>query len=240
MLASARSFLTCALCLLPFALVTVACSDPERERVKATTQASYDTATGKLAEITYDKNKNGKIDTWTKMNGGTAVASRIDTNEDGVIDRWEDYDAAGKLIKVSWTRAKPPAGTGAAPTEAGKPDAFAFIGADGVPERIEYTEVSDVTKKEGVVRREIYQGTKLLRAEEDSDGDNLMDRFENFVDGNLVSVEYDEGSNGTNDKKYDGVPDRRINYANGGIASIETQPDGKGGYLKKTIPGAKK
>jgi hypothetical protein len=212
-------------------LSVASCSDPDEARVKATTQATYDRATGKLAEITYDKNKNGKIDTWTKMDGGHPLSSRIDTDEDGKIDRWEEYGPDGKLLKAMWERPKPPNAADRTMTE--KPDATAFMDADGNVERIEYTETSDVTKIEGVVRREFYRGTKMLRAEEDTDGDGIIDRFEHFDEsGQLTSVEFDEV------KPFDGRPDRRLTYdTNGALVAVETQPDGKGGYLKKTTPG---
>jgi hypothetical protein len=211
-------------------VVLSACSDPERDRVKATTQASYDQATGKLSEITFDKNKNGKIDTWTKMDGARALSSRIDTDEDGKIDRWEEYGPDGTLVKAMWERPKPP--TAADRTMTGKPDATAYMDADGLVERIEYSEVSDVTKIEGVVRREFYRGTRLLHADEDTDGDGLMDRFEHFnAQGALESVEFDEV------RPFDGKPDRRLTYGPTGVIAVETHPDGKGGYLRKTTPG---
>ena len=86
------------------AVLAHGCADPERERLKATTKASYDKATGKLTELTYDANKNGRIDTWTEMDGTRPIRSRIDSNEDGRIDRWEYYDATGGLAKVGFSR----------------------------------------------------------------------------------------------------------------------------------------
>lgn len=221
-----------ALCLFaPLMLLSLSCSGPERERVKATTQASYDRKTLKLTEITYDRNKNGKIDTWTKMDGARPVSSQIDTNEDGKIDRWEEYGPDGKLVKVMWERPKPP--TAKDQTMTGRPDAAAFMGPDGSVERIEYSEVSELTNKESIVRREFYQGSRLVRAEEDTLGTGSMDRFEQYdTNGRLIAVELDETA--------DGKPDRRLNYSpEGALLSIETGPDGKGGYLKKTIPGKK-
>ncbi len=74
------------------AILAHGCADPERERLKHTTRASYDQTTGKLTELTYDANKNGRIDTWTEMDGTRPIRSRIDSDEDGRIDRWEYYD----------------------------------------------------------------------------------------------------------------------------------------------------
>ena len=48
--------------LLLFALSCLAaCDDPEEARLKATTKPTYDKATGKLKELTFDSNKNGTI-----------------------------------------------------------------------------------------------------------------------------------------------------------------------------------
>ncbi len=218
-------------------IAAASCSKPtaDQARVKATTQASYDLKTGKLSEITFDKNKNGRIDTWTKMNGSVPVSSRMDTNEDGKLDRWETYGPDGKLTQVDWERAPVPGPANPNPNYTGKPNATAYVNADDVVERIEYYEISDVTTQKDITRREFYNAAKqLTRAEEDSDGDGLMDRFETYVNAVLSTVEFDEK------KPYDGKPDRRITYSPDGVpVLIETEPDGKGGYLKKVVPGKK-
>lgn len=205
------------------------CNDADRQRVKATTQANYDPVTGKLTEITYDKNKNGRIDTWTKMDGSRPVSSMLDTDEDGKIDRWEEYGANGSLVKVMWERPKPP--TAADKNMTGVPDSVAFMGPDGKPERVEYSELSEVTQRVSVVRRMFYEGDRMVRAEEDTEGYGVMNRFERYDGaGNLASVELDLTG--------DGLPDKRFVYDVGSnLVSIETEPDGKGGYLKKTVPG---
>jgi len=192
---------------------------------KAKTTASYDLKTGKLTEITYDQNKNGKIDTWTKMNGSLPLSSRLDTNEDGKLDRWETYGPDGKLTHVDFERA------GSVFT--GQPNASAFIAPDGSIERVEYFELS-ATGQRDVMLREFYTPAKvLLRTEEDSDGDGLMDLFQTFTDGVLRTSEFDEK------KPLDGKPDRRMTYsAEGALVLIETEPNGSGGYFKRTSPGA--
>ncbi len=61
-------------------LVATACGpDPEQERLRATSKGVYDPQTGVLRQITYDRNKNGRIDTWTRMDGARPVSSEIDT-----------------------------------------------------------------------------------------------------------------------------------------------------------------
>src|SRR5262245_3780120 len=85
------------------ALMT-ACYNPDEERIRRTTRATYDKQTGRLAEVTYDHNKNGTIDTWAQMDGARLVAARIDVDEDGKLDRWEYYDDRGGLTKVGFSR----------------------------------------------------------------------------------------------------------------------------------------
>ena len=209
-----RALAVVALC----ALAGACRPDPEMARIKATSKGKYD-KTGKLAEITYDKNKNGRIDTWVSMDGPRPVSARIDSDEDGNIDRWEYYDQNGRLERVGESRAKN-----------GKVDMWAYIAADGSPERVELLEISDVTGTEGVVRREFLQAGAKTRAEEDTDGDGVMDRWETFAAGRLRAVEFDD------EKKRDGRPTQRLTYDDrGALVSIETDPDGAGGYRRKRV-----
>ena len=210
---------------LTLALGAIACSeDPEQARLNATTQAAYDRTTLKLREITYDKNKNGRIDTWTKLDGAQPLSSVIDEDEDGKIDRWEEYGPNGELVKAQLSRAKN-----------GVADETVFVGPDGKVEHVEYFEKSDVTGQMSVVRREFFAEDRPTRAEEDTDGDGLMDRFEHYdASGALIAVELDDN------QPFDGKPDRRLTYSpTGQLLSVETEPDGKGGYLKKVVPGKK-
>jgi hypothetical protein len=111
-----------------------------------------------------------------------------------------------------------------------KPDLWVFMAPDGTPEHIEIIEVSSVTGREGVVKREFYQAGARVRAEEDSDLDGVLDRWERYEGGVLKTVEFDD------DAKRDGTPARRFTYdARGGLVSIESEPDGRGGYGKKTL-----
>jgi hypothetical protein len=223
------------LCGTLTALAAVACGDSaEQARLKATTQANYDRTTGKLTELTYDRDKNGKIDTWVQMDGATPVSARIDTDEDGVFDRWEYYEA-GKLVRVEWERPQQPGPDGVKPPLTGKPNTISYLDAEGRVDHIDYFETSNVTGQRGVVRREIYVDGKYARAEEDTDGDGLMDRFDTFdAEGHLKTSAFDDV------KPYDGKPDKRFTYdATGNLVLIETDPDGAGGYRKSVVPGKK-
>jgi len=164
------------------ALDASACADPERERLKATTKASYDTASGKLTELTYDANKNGRIDTWTEMDGTRPVRSRIDSNEDGKIDRWEYYDRAGKLTKVGLSR-----------KNGDKPDTWAFSSADGRLERMEVSSTADEAK---IDRWERYENDVLVTAEFDENGDGRPDRRLTYRGTELASIETEPDASG--------------------------------------------
>ena len=203
-----RSFCLAVVCT---ALVASACSDPERERIKATTKPTYDKTTGKLTELTYDRNKNGRIDTWTEMDGTRPLRSRIDLDEDGTIDRWEYYGDKGDLLKVGFSRKKD-----------GKPDAWAYSGADGKVERVEISSIGDERK---IDRWEHYDATGLVSAEEDTNGDGRIDKWETYTGGTLKSAAFDESA--------DGKPDRRLTYNNGQLTLIETEPNASGAYVRQ-------
>ena len=209
-----------SLCLCA-ALVLAGCSDPDTARIKETTTPTYDKSTGKLTQLTYDRNKNGVVDTWTDMDGSRPLRSRIDLNEDGKIDRWEYYDGAGKLVKVGFSRANN-----------GKPDAWAYSGPDG---RIDRVEISSAYDEHKIDRWEHYDASRaaangeptgaLARAEEDTNGDGRPDKWETYENGALKTVSFDENG--------DGKPDRRMTYVNGALVLIESDPDGSGTFTRR-------
>lgn len=200
--------------LLTAALLSVvACSDAEKERLRKTTIPTYDKTTGRLKELTYDSNKDGKIDTWTEMDGARPVLSRIDRNQDGKIDRWEYHDEKGQLSKVGFSRG-----------DTGKPDAWAFSGPDGRVARIEISSVGDDKK---VDRWEHYDASGMNRVEEDTNADGRPDKWETYVNGAVSTVSFDEN--------HDGKADRRLTYEAGELVLIETEPDATGNFTKRAV-----
>jgi hypothetical protein len=195
-------------------LSLAACSDPEKERLRETTVPTYDRTTGKLVELTFDSNKNGRIDTWTTMDGARPVLTKMDRNEDGKIDRWEHYGPDGKLVKVGFSRG-----------DDGNADAWAYEGPDGRIERIEISSSADETR---IDRWEFYDATGLARAEEDSTGDGLVDKWETYEEGAVRTAAFDENA--------DGKPDRRFTYDGGRLILIESEPDVTGNYTKRVMP----
>ena len=177
------------------ALAWPGCSDAGRTPTTETMRPSYDKTTGKLSELTYDANHNGKIDTWTEMDGARPVRSRIDRDENGQIDRWEYYDASGALTKVGFSR-----------TQADAPDAWAFSAPGGQLARVDSSSAADEHK---IDRREFYENGVMVRTESDTDGDGRMDQWETYQAGTLKTMTIDENG--------DGRPDRRLTYGAGGV-----------------------
>lgn len=184
-----------------------------------TSLATYDKDTGQLVQITYDRNQNGRIDTWTRMEGARPISSEIDTDEDGIIDRWEEYDDTGQLARAGWTRAEPTPST---------PDTWLYPSADGTSHRIDFLDI-DNAGNQIITRREFYEAEQLVRVEEDKDGDGLLDQWETWEKGVMRTVEFDDGR--------DGKPDRRFTYTNGVLSLIESAPDASGAYTRRVVPG---
>lgn len=208
---------TCVL-LLSVASVS-ACGAPAREDLTSNVLPTYDKASGKLKELSYDSNGNGRPDTWTEMDGTRPLRSRLDTNEDGRIDRWEEYDAAGRLVKVGYSR-----------SDNGTADAWAFSGPDGKIQRVEMSSSADEHR---IDRWEYFDSSQigpdgrggLVRAEEDTTHDGKPDRWETYEHGAVKTVAFDEDGNGR--------PDRRLTYTTAGLLAIESDPDASGRYTKR-------
>ena len=186
--------------------LSLACSPADKSGISAT----YDSRTGKLTELAYDSNHNGKVDTWTEMNGNRPVRTRIDQNEDGKIDRWEYYDDHSTLVKVGLSRG-----------DTGTADAWAFAGDDGKTRRIEISSSGD---ENTIDRWEHYVGETITTAEEDTNHDRVVDKWETYESGALKTASFDENG--------DGKPDRRLSYAEGTLVAIDSDPDASGTFRK--------
>ena len=121
------------------------------------------------------------------------VKSFADSNEDGIVDRWEYYNQAGTLEKV-----------GTSQENDGRVDTWAYPAADGSTARVERA----LRRDDKASRRERYKSGVLVSAEEDSDNDGVVDKWEEYVDGRLASVGFDTEKAGR--------PTRRLVYDRSG------------------------
>jgi hypothetical protein len=200
--------------ILSFVFVMVlasGCSTPDKAREKLGITPAYDATTGKLKELAYDSNHNGRPDTWTDMDGARPVQTRIDRNEDGKLDRWEYYDEKSTLVKVGFSR-----------RDDGKADAWAFAGADGKIQRIEISSGADERK---IDRWEHYDASGMTAAEEDTNHDGVPDKWETYEAGIVKTAAFDENG--------DGRPDRRLTYSGGSLVTIESEPDAAGNFMRR-------
>ena len=196
-----------AIVFLALALCWPACGKTGDEASKRISP-EYDATTGKLRLLKYDSDGNGKVDTWSYMDGARVVRIEIDKNEDGKIDRWEYYDADQKLEKIGTSRAQD-----------GKEDSWSFPGADGSIGRIEVS-----ARRDGKISRvEHYQNNVLVSVEEDDDDDGRMDKWETYEGDHLASIAFDTTHRGT--------PDRRLIYGPNGTARLEVDPKGTGQFV---------
>lgn len=137
-------------------------------------KAEYDKA-GKLQKIEYDRNNDGKPDTWGYMDGIRVVRVEVDRNGDGQVDRWEFHTTEG------------------VPTPPPAP-------ADAVDPSLERIEES--TRFDGTVsRREFFSAGVLAKTEEDTDGNGAIDKWETYEQGALSVLALDTTGRGTPDRR---------------------------------------
>jgi hypothetical protein len=150
------------------------------------------------------------------MDGAKPLRARMDRNEDGRLDRWEEYDANARLVRVGYSRG-----------DTGEPNTWAYPGENGHLERVEMFQTDHPDK---VDRREIYDPAvadeqfALLRVEEDRSGDGRIDKWETFEGGMLKTAAWDEDG--------DGMADRRFTYSGALPTLLEVEPDASGRFTR--------
>jgi hypothetical protein len=210
-----------ALCIVSsLSVAATACSPSTTVPVKTSEAAAaknglkpeYDD-TGRLTRLTFDRDGDGKIDTWGYMDGSRVVRVEVDEDGDGKVDRWEYH----RDPKNSATSSSSAPASGQAPGTSRTADPSASGGGDPTLERIDRA-----TKHDGKIsRREYFENGVLTRVEEDTDGDGKIDKWETYSNGTLVSMAIDTKGRGT--------PDRRLIYLpDGALNRIETDPSGTG------------
>lgn len=185
-----------------FALVSCALACGSSSASRKDVQAIYDDQTGRLRQLTYDSNKNGKPDSISYMDGTTVLRVEIDQDEDGKVERWEYYGADRSLEKVGLSRAND-----------GVVDQWAYRGADGSLVKLEIS-----TKRDGKVQRtEIYEKGTVTAVEEDTDDDGVVDKWETYSGSTLTSVGLDTEKTGR--------PTRLVMYNPDGSVRIASGPE---------------
>jgi hypothetical protein len=168
----------------------------------------YDASTRELVRLDVDTKGDGWIDIRTYARGSRVMRTEIDADQDGRIDRWE-YLAEGNQLAM----------LGTSSVAAGPEDTWTFreTGGEVRVDRLQSGEHSPT-------RHEFYRAGVLMRAEEDTNGDGLMDKWEAYEAGRLRSLAFDSTQQA-------GQPDRRLLYDESGqYASLEVDANRDGQF----------
>ena len=198
---------------LVLALVAIAgCSRPEGDRPRAL----YDPRTGRLSQLSFDFNRNGRNDSVGYMEGTRVLRIELDADENGKVERWDIYGADRKVEKV-----------GLSQRNDGVMDSEAFYTAAGA---LAYIRIS--TRRDGRYdRTEYYENNVLVLGADDTNGDGRADKWDtyrpdpdaapNMPPYAITSTAFDDSGRGR--------PERRFIYGPwGSIARVELDPDGDG------------
>lgn len=222
-LRSATTFRFVGYSVLAVALLSAACS---RKPAGEQPRADYDPATGRLREIVFDANKNGKNDAVSHMDGTRILRIDLDFDENGKVERWDFYGTDGKLEKV-----------GLASRNDGVMDSQAFYSPAGALERIEIS-----TKRDGRFdRTEFYKSNVLVRSQDDSNRDGRPDKWDDYLPRpNHAAWEPAYAISATSfDDTGSGRPERRFVYApDGSVARVEFDPDATGNWRPRAAAAA--
>jgi hypothetical protein len=155
-------------------------------------QAYYD-RWGRLERIERDSNSDGRVDQVSHHAGQKDPALVVlDTDFDGGNDRWEYYDASGRLTRIGATRG------------GGAPDMWVVVDVTGKVSRREYDDDRDGK----VDRAEDLENGRITWTEVDSDRDGKVDRWQLWTQGRLAAEDLDLDG--------DAKPDRRVLFGSDG------------------------
>lgn len=161
---------------------------------------------GRLERLLQDRNGDDRADVVTLFDDeGRPSVTEIDSDGDGVVDRWERYSPTGGLAKVETSRRK-----------RGAPDVWEELDEDGRVVRREIDDDGDGTPD----RVETPPPIATQRVEQDVDAEGRPHRWEVYEGARLAAEELDTDG--------DGHPDRRlVRGALGELVRIEKLEDGR-------------
>jgi len=174
--------------------LAAACGAPQEPPLRP----AYDSRTGRLETLAYDGNHNGIAEAVGHLEGSRIVRVEVDVDEDGRTDRWEYYGAGQQLEKVGFSR-----------TGDGRENAWSYADPDGRVVRIEIAGGADPAR---ITRTEHFHDEAIVRAEEDTDADGRVDKWETYRKGRLASLAFGDGA---------GVPVRALLYEEDGSVRFE-------------------
>jgi hypothetical protein len=174
---------------------------------------TYDEFSRRLLALYADQDSDGRVDQWSYFDGNLLLRGEKDIDGDGRIDRWEYFDRNGGLERV-----------GSASLNDGIEDTWTWPAAEGAEGRIDRSRGRD----RHVDRREFYRNDAMVRAEEDTNGDGRVDRWDRYEGTVLRQAEFDTTLG--NDR-----PNRRVVYdATGRFVRVETDPEFDGTFVATT------
>jgi YD repeat-containing protein len=172
---------------------------------------NYDDFTGRLVQLSADQNGNGRIDQWTYLDGNRPLRGEADTDDDGRVDRWEYFDERAALTLI-----------GSSSLGDGVEDTWTRPGATANGEmQVTRSRMRDRRPD----RHEYFRGDVLARAEEDTNGDGRIDKWERYEGASLREAAFDTTFTR-------GRADRRVRYDAQGQSVVETDPDGDGQFVR--------
>jgi hypothetical protein len=171
--------------------------------------AAYDPDTHLVSRLDYDDQMTGRIVARTYFSDGRPVRLEVDSDGNGSIDRWEYYGPDGSLERL-----------GTSSMSDGREDTW--VTQSGYSIRVEIS-----TRRDGFIdRREFHEQGALIRVEQDTNFDRLVDEWQEFDNGKLRVLLVDT-------QRRRGRPDRRLVYGlDGSLTSFESDPDGDGQFTR--------
>jgi hypothetical protein len=169
----------------------------------------YDERTRALLRLDYDADGDGRIEVRTYLQGTRPFRTELDRDADGRVDRWEYLDAQARVVKV-----------GTSSRGDAIEDQWTWAAQADGERQLEYARFRDGA----ITRREYLRADRLMRAEEDNNGDGRPDKWEVFDKGVLREASFDTGYTA-------GRPDRRLVYdASGAFQRLERDPQRDGTF----------